>query len=810
MRGAWATTRINAGAHKTFPFPQRSKRSPGVIAGALALCSLLSASDAAHAAVCETLITATLPNATVTSAVTQSGTITGVNGVSYSGMPPFCAVTILATPTNDSSINILVWMPLTWTGRFEGTGNGGYAGSTAVATPAMVNAVKRGWAVQGNDLGTAPSNIVNGDPMIGHPQKWIDWGYRANVLSTTLAKQIVTLFYGNAPTYSYFDGCSTGGQQALRLAQDNPDLYDGIVAGAPAYDRTHTHASIMWIYAQSHATLARLVTSDKVSAITDAVVQACAAQSGGLASDKFLTDARQCRWNPSDLQSLSADQVATANAIYQGPQDPVWGHQIFPGSIKGSENDALFGWNFTMAGGEPAFDSLFKWVFGTGWQWQSFDYHQSMLDTDAVLAGILNNSNADLSAFRARQGKLIQYHGFADPLVSPHTSIDFYTRAARAIGNRAYSAASLAELQKSQRLFMAPGLGHCVIGPGPNVFGNDAGTANASDPPADTAEYSLMRALERWVEQGVPPDQIISTQFSSGSGPSGTIAMQRPLCPYPKFAHYKGSGDINAAASFECADTAPTTSLLSAVLPVSRSVQVGKTATAFAIIINNGANPALQCSLTTGQDVSAVFGYRTTNPLTNQVTGTPNTPVDIPAGGSQSFVFFITPTAALDAADVAISASCINSFDAPLTVGLNSFLLSGSNAPIPDVVSLSATVGNNGIVDVGGLDTAGAFAVATINLGAAAAITASADTGSATLPVTLSLCQTNPATSVCTSAAGPTVTTTIAANATPTFAIFVKGNGAVPFDPANNRIFVRFKDAGGIVRGATSVAVRTQ
>jgi hypothetical protein len=192
------------------------------------------------------------------------------------------------------------------------------------------------------------------------------------------------------------------------------------------------------------------------------------------------------------------------------------------------------------------------------------------------------------------------------------------------------------------------------------------------------------------------------------------------------------------------------------------------------------------------------------------VNGTLNTPVNIAPGAAQSYVFAITPTAVFNPSDVQISAGCSNSGPAPSVVGLNTLLLSASTTPVPDIVALAATTSNDGIVNIPGAAGAGAFAVATVNVGITADITASADTGGPTLPVAITLCQTNPASGACTSVTGPTVTTTIAANATPTFAIFLQGSGTVPFDPANKRIFVRFKDSGGIVRGATSVAVRTQ
>jgi hypothetical protein len=264
--------------------------------------------------------------------------------------------------------------------------------------------------------------------------------------------------------------------------------------------------------------------------------------------------------------------------------------------------------------------------------------------------------------------------------------------------------------------------------------------------------------------------------------------------------------DIGAFELF----TGSTTSVVAALLPSSRSVQVGVPATAFATIINTGQAIAAGCSIAPLTSVPALFVYQTTNPATNQVTGFPNTPANIAAGAAQSFVFAITPTAPIAPTDVQFSFDCANTESAPINIGLNTLLLSASNTPVPDIVSLAATTTNDGIVNIPGTNGTGAFAVATVNVGASGNITASADTGSASLPMVINLCETNPANGQCISAIGPTVTTQINANATPTFGIFLQGNGNVPFDPAVNRIFVRFKDGGNVTRGSTSVAVRTQ
>jgi hypothetical protein len=252
------------------------------------------------------------------------------------------------------------------------------------------------------------------------------------------------------------------------------------------------------------------------------------------------------------------------------------------------------------------------------------------------------------------------------------------------------------------------------------------------------------------------------------------------------------------------------TSVVAAILPSSRSVQVGVAATAFATVINTAQAIAVGCTIAPLTSVPASFVYQTTNPATNQITGTPNTPVNIGPGAAQTFVFAFTPTAPIPSMDVQLSFDCTNTNPAPINTGLNTLLLSASNTPVPDIVALAATTTNDGIVNIPGTIGTGAFAVATVNVGASGSITASADTGSATLPVNIFLCQTDPTNGQCISAIGPNVTTQINANATPTFGIFVQGNGNVPFDPAVNRIFVRFKDGGGVTRGSTSVAVRTQ
>ena len=255
---------------------------------------------------------------------------------------------------------------------------------------------------------------------------------------------------------------------------------------------------------------------------------------------------------------------------------------------------------------------------------------------------------------------------------------------------------------------------------------------------------------------------------------------------------------------------ADTSKLLAATLPASRSVQVGHAATGFATLLNTGP-AATGCGIAPVTPIPADFMFQTTDPATNQLSGSPNARVSIPAGGAQSFLIAFTATAPMMTTDVTLGFDCFPDTDAVATlVGLNTIALTFDQNPVPDIVALAVTPSNDGIVDIPGADGTGAFAVATVDVGSGGAITVMADTGAAVLPMFTAICQTNPGTGQCIASPAGSVTTTIGPNDTPTFSVFVAGTGTVPFDPAHNRVFVRFKDAGGVTRGSTSVAVRTQ
>ena len=518
--------------------------------------AIAAAPHASAATSCAALLGAKYQTATVTAAVSvPAGTFTLPSGQSVANVPAFCKLSVLVTPTSDSTINVELWLPAaTWNHRFLAMGNGGYAGEMALYYSDMIFRLQGGYAVAETDMGTAPSTPSDGDALVGHPEKWIDWGYRATHLMTTTAQHLVSMFYGQNASKSYFSGCSTGGEQALMEAQKYPNDYNGILGGDPAQNRTHVHTSVVWIYSHLHAKPDTLLTSSQIQLVTNAVVAACAVKSGGLATDPFLTDPRRCNWDPGALQCssatstncLNADQVAALRKIYSGAVDPRTGAQIFTGMVRGSENDGNFGLNNQQSQAEPEFDSLYKWVFGPAWQWSTFDYDHNMTEVDQVLAPILNANNANLSEFRSAGHKFIGYHGWADPLISTQDDIDYYLRVVAHEGG--YAAA-----QKFYRLFMVPGLGHCYQGTGPNSFGGQSQPALAGQVaglPTDP-EHDALAALVQWVEKGIAPAKIIATKYNNDVLADG-VAMTRPLCPFPQVPKYSGKGATTDASSFEC------------------------------------------------------------------------------------------------------------------------------------------------------------------------------------------------------------------------------------------------------------------
>jgi YVTN family beta-propeller protein len=319
------------------------------------------------------------------------------------------------------------------------------------------------------------------------------------------------------------------------------------------------------------------------------------------------------------------------------------------------------------------------------------------------------------------------------------------------------------------------------------------------------------------------PSGIVCGGTCTASFQTGTqVTLSAVAASGSTFAGWSGggcSGDQSCSvtlganttinASFT-ANSVGNLTLVAAVLPTSRSVQLGATPTAFATIINAGPDNASTCTITPATGIPASFVFQTTNPSTNALTGTANTPVNIAAGQPQSFVIALTPTAAFAPTNVAFAFTCANAPGPAATItGVDTLNLSASTNPVPDIVALAAS-GDPGFVDIPGATGTGVFAVATVNLGIDATITAAANTGVANLPVTLTVCQTNSQSGACLAAPASSAATDIQSNATPTFGIFVTGSAAVANSPGVNRVFVTLTDSGGTLRGETSVAVRTQ
>ena len=326
---------------------------------------------------------------------------------------------------------------------------------------------------------------------------------------------------------------------------------------------------------------------------------------------------------------------------------------------------------------------------------------------------------------------------------------------------------------------------------------------------ANWSNALMADAFNTYIRAGFGITSSSSTASTSSSSTTSTSSSSTTSTSSSSTSSSSTSSSSTTSTSSSSANTSA--GLVAAVLPESRSAQVGSTVTAFATIINTGTTAGSGCSISPATSLPITFVYQTTNTTTNALTGTANTPVSIAGNnGSQSFVVALTPSAAFAPTNVAFNFGCSNVPAAPVVTGLNTLLLSASTTPTPDVVALAATMQNDGIVHVTGTPSEGEFAVATDNLGSGDTITVATNTGAATLPVTITLCQTNPQTGQCLQTPSATVTTTINSNATPTFGIFVSASGAVAFNPANNRIFVTFTDSTNTVRGETSVAVETQ
>lgn len=470
-----------------------------------------------------------------------------------------CEIRAVARPTSDSEIGIEIWLPAEgWNGKYQQTGNGGWAG--AIHRLPLAAAVQRGYAAAATDNGHQ-GGITDGGQgrrsaefAIGHPEKLIDFGYRALGETRSIAMAAIKAFYGRDAAWSYFVLCSDGGREALMVAQRFPEDFDGVLAGNPGNDWSHWAAGLVWNRQAQLDGSPGEIPATKRALIQDTVIAACDNIDG--VEDGLISDPRFCRFDPAVLacngtdapDCLTAAQVATLRRIYAGPINSRTGEQIYPGFPAGIENAPGANLITPSRRGEFSFgDSYFGQVVfeRLDWDFRTLDFAEHIILSDRKSSPVIDAINPDLRSFRAHGGKLIQYHGWSDTLMPAGGSIAYYENvAAFMAGYPDPRVGSSDSIDSFYRLFMIPGMGHCYGGAGPTAIAPIDG-ADALDPKRD-----LMLSLEQWVEKGIAPQVLIG----SGKAPNdATTTMSRPICRYPQVTRYKGAGDVNDARSFECA-----------------------------------------------------------------------------------------------------------------------------------------------------------------------------------------------------------------------------------------------------------------
>ena len=489
---------------------------------------------------CETLTGLTLADTAITLAETvPAGPFTPPGANQALELPGFCRVVAMTQP----AVNFEVWLPTEgWNGKFHTSGNGGMAGS--ISYSAMATALNRGYAAASTDTGH-----VRGDGgfdanwALNRPDLIEDFGHRSIHLTAVHGKAISEAFYGDAPNYAYYVGCSKGGQQGMMEAQRYPEDFDGIVVGDPAHMWTSFYANAHLWYA-----LATLDNEDsyippsKVAILGDAVTAACDAIDG--IKDGVLDDPRKCQFDPGTLTCaagqdestcFTAAQVQAVKDIWSGPTNSA-GDVLYPGLVPGGEA-GRGGWSSWVTGQQAyagthfmaAEDFMRNMVFDDPeWDFRTWDYERDLPIALAKTGEALDADDPDLRPLRDRGGKLLVYHGWSDSDISPIGTIDYYEEVMSLIGDGASSDEALAATKEFFRLFMVPGMGHCRGGPGPDSF-------------------DALTAMERWVEQGVAPDQMVASKMADGE-----VVRTRPLCTYPQVAKWNGTGSTDDATNFSC------------------------------------------------------------------------------------------------------------------------------------------------------------------------------------------------------------------------------------------------------------------
>lgn len=446
-------------------------------------------------------------------------------------LPEYCNVDGVISP----AVGFEVRLPTDWNQKLYVVGDGGFAGYIETDT---TNGLVRGYATASTDTGHEADALDASWALDNRPAE-IDYGYRAVHVTVGVARTIIAAYYGRAPRLSYFDGCSNGGRQGLKEAQEYPDDFNGIADGAPALDFTGTVGlGANWNMQALHSTPdSSLLPLEKVAVIGAAVLASCDAVDG--LTDGLIDDPRRCSFDPDILRCLGGDapdcltgrQLRALKQIYAGPANSS-GTQLFPGLPVGAETPDWGIWLISTPDA-PAVEFTFQDQFlrylafrvdDPNFDWSTFNF-----DTDPqrlqFMARILNATNPNLSAFRNAGGKLLLYHGWSDPIIPATRTIDYYQDVRRKLG------LSLQKTKQFARLFMAPGMSHCGGGTGPSAF-------------------DYFTALEGWVEHGIAPDSMVAYHFDE----FGNVDRSRPLCAYPQVARYIGTGSIDDAASFRCVE----------------------------------------------------------------------------------------------------------------------------------------------------------------------------------------------------------------------------------------------------------------
>jgi hypothetical protein len=447
--------------------------------------------------------------------------------------PAHCAVQLVVTnPPSGDQIRVGVWLPTqNWNRRFQGIGGGGFAGGSPDTTP--VAALRGGYAAAATDAGHtggSGSFALNPDGTLNW-QLIADFGYLGIHEMTVAAKTLVRTYYGTSGFHSYFNGCSTGGRQGLMEAQRYPADYHGIAAGAPAINWTKFHPAQLWGQLQMRLA-GNVVPPCELAAATQAATAACDSRDGVI--DGIVGDWQACRFDARTLigtttpcGTITATDAALINKMWAGPRDTDGGFLWY-----GLERDAaLQALNNSADGiGQPFFVGLdwFRYFLlqNPGWDWRTMTYEQYLLlfqQSALQYQAVIATDDPDLSRFRDAGGKMVFWHGTADPLIFFRGSVDYYQRLEEAMGGAR-------QTQKFARFFVAPGVGHC---------GGGQGAA-----PADPLD-----AVVRWVEHGRAPDTLPGQRTAA----AGTVVLTRPVCQYPLVARYSGHGATTDAKNFTCA-----------------------------------------------------------------------------------------------------------------------------------------------------------------------------------------------------------------------------------------------------------------